>query len=184
MALSLLVPLLAFYVLSRFRVPLLATLIPFAGLTVSQIVCWARKKQRVPAGIALASGLVMWLVIGRPLPPGAALITYYDCCYAPYVAYYASREQAARQKGDRNELAGVLEEMVRHVPPVVQRMGPAQPAGTDEEARMALGFAATHRRYAHVLKRLGRTELAEAHKRRAADLARAAGKAARQGKWE
>lgn len=94
-----LAPLIMFYVIGRFRILLLAAALPFAALTLVELVraVQARRWARVTA--VLASALVVGAWTGRPLPAGRPLIRT-DDWLVPYVVRYQPEMQAAGERGD------------------------------------------------------------------------------------
>jgi hypothetical protein len=94
--------LLGFLVLSRYRIPFSAALIPFGGLAVSELI----KKAEVADFRVLLIGIpavILFFVINRPMPEGLIPLRVSD--YAmPYYFYYRPRIDSA-MKYNQPELA-------------------------------------------------------------------------------
>ena len=168
-------PLLLFYVLSRFRTPLAAALIPFAALTVVQLATWLRRKQLARSALLiLCAGLVFgWS--GRPIPEDMAAIRRADynvpfrTHYLPVVLPLAEK---ARDAGDWQEVATLLEEMLRHEPPFIRQVGLSGSPGSPppEDRQWVTYFAHWHGAYSEALGHLGRSAEARTESRRAREL--------------
>ena len=169
MSLCLLAPLLLLCALSRYRMPLLAICVPFAGLTVAQVVEWLVHRRWLAALVTVCAVAMLTLWVSRPLPRDMPMIRTADCLVA-FPVYYIPAEQAAREAGDWHRAAKVLDQALRHLPPVVGEMGGARPARSSDEKALATFFAAAYRRHAEVLRRLAQPQAAEAQDRRAAIL--------------
>ncbi len=87
-----LAPLLTFYVLGRFRVALAAAIIPFAALTLVQLVAWlsTRRYSRLLACSAVLVLLALWT--GRAQAPDDPLIRPSDW-FMPYLSEYPDADQ-------------------------------------------------------------------------------------------
>jgi 4-amino-4-deoxy-L-arabinose transferase-like glycosyltransferase len=158
--------------LSRYRVALMALLIPFAALTVVQITTWLRTRKRLPALVALSALiLVSWWTM-RPLPLYLPLIRPVDYLVA-LETYYIPLEQAALREQDWQRGSEILAESLRYQPTAVQQMGPSRPARSPVEANMASFYARIHQDYTLALKMTGQTEAALQEQRRAAELRQA-----------
>jgi hypothetical protein len=154
---SLLATMCILWVISRFRAPLLAILIPFAGLTVAQVVTWVLDKRLLPALVAVCAVTFLAVWMSRPLPAEVPVIRA-DDYLASFDVYYDPAERAARKAGDWRRAAEVLEQGLSHVPPVA------------EEEALATRFAAAYRRHAEALRMLAQPQAADAQDRRAAIL--------------
>ncbi|HYT77100.1 MAG TPA: glycosyltransferase family 39 protein [Vicinamibacterales bacterium] len=80
-------PLVAFYVLGRFRIALIAATIPFAAFTIVEVVHRAATGRYTAAAVIVAAsaGVMMWT--GRPLADDQLLIRTADWI-SPYSAFY------------------------------------------------------------------------------------------------
>jgi 4-amino-4-deoxy-L-arabinose transferase-like glycosyltransferase len=161
--------------LSRYRVELMALLIPFAALTVVQIATWLENRKKLTALFAISVLiLVSWWTM-RPLPLKSQLIRPADYIAALDI-YYIPLEQAALREQDWQRGAEVLAMSLRYQPEVVQQMGPSHPPMTSPEARLASYYARLHQDYALALEMTGLEETALKEKRRAAELRQAISK--------
>jgi hypothetical protein len=167
------VVLLAVFPLSRYRVAFAAALIPFAALVVVSVARWVadRSWTEVAATVIGVAAIATWTA--GPLPEGRTLIRRADCL-APLSFFYQPMFEEAYARGDWPEAARVLAEPLRYQPAVVRRMGDTRPAGSQDEADLALVFAQLYEQQARVLELGGEREAAAASERRAADLAQAA----------
>ena len=170
---SSIVPLLMFWFLSRFRAPLVAALIPFAGLTLVRIVGWAWRRRVAWCATALISVLLLWLWTAQPLPANQPMIRSDDYC-SSHSAYYDPMERRAREAGDWRAAAAIMGDFLRSEPAEVAQMGSGRAARSREERRLAALFAGAYYRRGVALRRLGLTEAAARHARVARELKRAA----------
>jgi 4-amino-4-deoxy-L-arabinose transferase-like glycosyltransferase len=172
-------PLLLFYVLSRFRTPLAAALIPFAALTIVQIAAWFRGKQFARCALVILCVGLLFGWSGRALPEGMAAIRRADynvpfkTHYIPVVLPLAEKARRAR---DWQEVATLLEEILRHEPPFIRQVGlNRSPGHPPPEARQwVTRFAHWHGAYSEALGHLERSAEAQTEERRAKKLLRAA----------
>ncbi len=96
-----LAPLLVFYVLSRFRLPLVAAVMPFAALTLVELARWMSRRRYTPLLIATAALLVVGSWTSRPLQ-GQPLVRPSDWLI-PFTVQY---EPQVRDALDANDAAG------------------------------------------------------------------------------
>ncbi|MGD8450817.1 MAG: glycosyltransferase family 39 protein [Phycisphaerae bacterium] len=174
MALTLLLALLILYVISRFRAPLLAVLLPFAGFAVVELVRWVRLRRFLPAAGTIVAVALLALWIARPTPDGQTPIRPVDYL-VPEDIYYLPAEQAAREAGDWPRTARTLEQALHFAPPIVHELGPGRPAGDETEAQLASWAAGLHRRWAEALRHTGQPAEADVQIRRAVQLEQAGG---------
>ena len=163
--------LLAFYVLSRLRIPLVPALLPFAAFTLTWIGARLREGRWVRAGAAAAAVVALSCWTMRPLPRGRSLIRPTDY-KVPYLTYYFPIEAAARVSGDWREAAEVLAESLRYEPEALESV---EVYHASERAELAAAFAEVHRRWAEDLVRAGDVAAAAVENRRADELLAAAG---------
>lgn len=174
-----LVPLLAFYTLSRFRTQLLVTLIPFAALAVVQLVRLALKKHWLPLFAALCAVILLFLVVNRPLPPGRPRIRAADYA-AVYVTYYGPQAKEAYEAGDWRRAADAIGRLLQYEPSEVKQMGPLRPVRNYGEQGLARFFSQMYRLHAQLLSRVDSGASAR-ELRRAKELEQAASRADRHG---
>jgi 4-amino-4-deoxy-L-arabinose transferase-like glycosyltransferase len=170
-ALSSLMTVVVFGVLSRYRLPLLAALLPFAALTCVRLVRWLRRGPRAAlvGCVAAVAGLALLLSGGAQGP----LIRASDY-KAPYDYHYRPRARDAATAGDVARAAQVFADSLRYEAPVLRELGPDRPARSRHEAQLARLFAQARTRYAQWLERGGRIEEAARERRRAEELRAAA----------
>jgi hypothetical protein len=160
---------LAFYVISRFRVPLHAALIPFAAFTVVRAATWARERRwlRCATVAAAVAAISFWTL--RPLPPGQSLIRPADYS-VPFQYYYARVVEEAKARGDRSGADALVARTLRLEPDFVRAIGPGRPPRNRDEALFASLFANAHGIRSETLAGLGRTGEAKEEERRALEL--------------
>lgn len=86
-------PLVIFYVLGRFRVPLIAACVPFSALTAGRIVEWLQQRRytRTVAAVAAVALVALWTA--RPLAADQTLIRTDD-----WLAPFMIRDQAVLER--------------------------------------------------------------------------------------
>jgi hypothetical protein len=166
-------PLVLFYVLSRFRVPLVAALIPFAGLTLVRLAEWCWTRRLAPVALLLGAICLISLCTARPLPPNRALIGPADYG-VPYAIYYGRAAEEALKAGDPQAAVDRIAAFLRYEPKLVGELGRGRQAETADQAGVAAIYGYARRRYAEALDALGEQEAAAAERRRAAELHAAA----------
>ena len=146
--------LVAFYVLGRFRVALVAAVIPFAALTIVDMARWGRAAligRTVAAGAALAL-LGSWT--GRPLADDQVAIRTADWIL-PYSVVYQPLVTEAVDRRDWNAAATRYLEFFKFEPT------PAEILASDD-ATLASELADMHRECSDLLRLAGRTVEADA----------------------
>jgi 4-amino-4-deoxy-L-arabinose transferase-like glycosyltransferase len=165
------VPLVAFYVLARFRAPLQAGLIPFAALALVQLATAVRSRRwgRVAAvaGGVVVVGLWTW----QPLASDRALTQRSDH-EGVYEAYYQAAHEAAAARGDYVQAAAAMAELCDHMPPPLHETPLPQPLDPDSAWNAAF-FAQVWDARAKYLSAAGRSAESAACAARAAALAAA-----------
>jgi 4-amino-4-deoxy-L-arabinose transferase-like glycosyltransferase len=147
--------LVAFLILGRLRIPLLAALIPFAALTCVRAAEWVWQG-RVRDSLLLVAGLIVvsfWTM--RPLPAYVPLIRP-DDYMVPYVTVWDPEEKQAREQRDWRRAAGILRDSLRWEPEEMT------------DPRLLRYFAGVHQRLAADLRNSGENEAAAAEEQRAA----------------
>ncbi len=141
-----LIPLIMFYVLGRFRIPLTAALLPFAALTVVHAVRWMGDRQyaRVIALAATVGVLSMWTgrAAQRPLVRAADWLV-------PFVVRYQQQFDAAAAAHNPAEAAAAYIGFFREEPVPAQLLSPP-----DGETLVLLGTM--HTECASLLRQSGR----------------------------
>jgi tetratricopeptide (TPR) repeat protein len=155
-----LAPLLVFYVLSRFRLPLLAALIPFAALTLVTLARWIGQRRYRPALAAAGAVAIAAVWTGRPLH-GQPLIRPSDWL-TPYVVRYEPQAKAALDAHDPAGAAAAYLAFFRYEPDA------GQLAATSQDLVLALGEM--HADCATYLREAGQARGAQAQLNRAGTL--------------
>ena len=133
--------LVGFYVFARYRAPLTAALLPFAGLTVSEAVrCRSARAGGRLAAIAVATGMLA-VFIGRPLPPTASRYRpadsgwMYETACEPLVKRF-------QREGNLTAAAATLDRFLTVLPPPIARLANGQPS-VPQPGRQLVGFYAS-----------------------------------------
>jgi 4-amino-4-deoxy-L-arabinose transferase-like glycosyltransferase len=154
---ALLAPLVAFYVLSRFRVSLAVAVIPFAAAAVVALLRWASERWWAAFFAALATLAALGAWTSRPLASGRALIDRADWM-VPFDTYYAPRMEDDFRRRDWGAAVALLDRALRHEPPAVAALRGDAPANDEESIRYASFFGMVHFRLAQALERAGDRE--------------------------
>lgn len=169
LVLASILPLLAFYVLSRFRVPLTTALIPFAALAVVRTVDWLLAGRYGNAGAAAAGILLLSLWTMRPmagdlvpLQPVAYMLAWKD--------FYKPEEEKARWAGDYARAASVMRRALATEPELVRKLGRNNRIQNPFEANLVTMFGLFHQRYGEDLTGVGQDREARLHMNRAREL--------------
>ncbi len=169
---SSLLPLVAFYVLARFRAPMMAGLIPFAAYALARLLqTLADRRWASAAGIVggvLAVGAWTWWPLGAERSPTTR--ADYEGLYQAY--YQAAHEEPA-VRGDWLAAAAALARFCDHMPPPLQQPDLRPPLDRDT-ARVAEFFAQIWDARSKYLAAAGRTGESAACAARAAALLGAA----------
>jgi len=161
-----------FYVLSRFRVSLLAALLPFAALALVQTSEWllARRWALSAGAVAVLVALSFWTM--RPLPWDQPLIRPED--YMVDFLLYDPLGRRAAAQNDWPQVAAVLERSLQFEPQAVQEMGKSRLPRGEGEIKLARWYAVVHSQYAQALDKMGREREFQEQEQRALELFRAA----------
>lgn len=168
---SALVPLLAFYVLSRFRAPLVAAAIPFAALTLVELARALSSRAWLRASAIGGATLALGAWTARPLPADVPLLRPADWT-APFLTFYMPESEAAARAGDWAKAARILEASLADEPDFVRALSrDTLPAALGAPEREWIAFSAQiHEQLAIALRRAGRAEAAVPHEHRAQEL--------------
>lgn len=171
MAATCFLPLVLFYVLSRFRAPFVAILVPFAAYACVKIADECRRRRIVGAAtmIAIVAAAAVWTT--RPLPPGMPLIRPADYA-APVAIYYVPEAQAAARRGQWGRAADLMAEALSEEAPFLRDIGlaPGQRAPREDERTFVLVMADLRRMAAIAFEQSGRIAEEEAARSRASEL--------------
>jgi hypothetical protein len=161
------VPLVAFYVLGRFRVALLMAVLPFAALTIVRIAdMWRERRWRAAAGVAAAVALT-WLWTGRPLAADQRLIRTSDWILA-WSVKYESQVYGALDAKDPSRAAAAYSEFFSRFEP-----SDTEIAMTGDKG-LAMELADMHAECSQILAAAGQPTAAALEAQRAQRLARLA----------
>jgi len=150
-----LLPLLVFYVLSRFRTPLLAALIPFAALTLVLLAEWLIERRWRPAAVlaALVVLTALWTA-SAPRPEAGPAIRISDVASAVRV-WYLPEYRRLRKVGDLEGAALLLSGSLRLEPSSIEELlegaRPVEPHDRD----YLIAFAELHLEAARAQREAG-----------------------------
>jgi 4-amino-4-deoxy-L-arabinose transferase-like glycosyltransferase len=144
-----------FYVLSRFRGPLLAAFLPFAAFAVVELVRWALDGRLVRAGAALAAAVALVVWTARPLPNDAPAIRSADWIVA-YRVGYATELNEARQRDDWRAITAILERSLEVRPEEVERVLATNTLSGRNDVPLAKLYAQVYEQFAFALRKVGR----------------------------
>jgi 4-amino-4-deoxy-L-arabinose transferase-like glycosyltransferase len=135
-----LAPMLAFYVLSRFRAPMLAALLPFSALALVRLLDrgWTRS-----AALWWTAAAVAFLWTARPLRPDVREIRSVDYLVG-FKQHYEPRVSRAFEAKDWHQALALLNEALSVEPAEVRQMSVDRPPEDEEGRRLARAFAAAH----------------------------------------
>jgi len=109
-------PMMVFYILGRFRVPLLALLAPYAAFAVVHLIAWLRGGAAMRAVITIAAiGVMLIFWTGRAPSPTQPLIRPTDWL-APYLIAYRDEIKRAQDVGDIPRTIAAFEAFFRYEP--------------------------------------------------------------------
>jgi len=160
-------PMIGFYVLGRFRAPMVPVLAMFAAFAGVEIVRWAWERRAAAvaaAAVAVAAlGAWTWRPVDEPLvgprDHGAAFDAYY---------YPRATQAVERQRWDR--AAALMADLLAREPEFMKSVGPGRPPRGNDENMTAFLFGNARHLYATSLERLGRGEEAAREKQRAREI--------------
>lgn len=158
-----------FFVVGRFRLPLAAALVPFAGFTASRLMHFLCARRWSAAGATLAATALPALVALSPVSEGRPLVRLVDVDVG-YRYFYGVKVQSALAHGDLNAAAEVLRESLSRQPAGILTLGPTRPARSVEEAELAAFYAEVYRDHALVLEETGHLAEAQQQRQRCAEL--------------
>jgi hypothetical protein len=156
-------PMILFYVLGRFRALLFAAAIPFAALTLVELLRAIRGRRPAKAFAIVAAALTIWTWTGRPLADDQLRVRTADWILAYSVVYQDKVYGALDRKEWANAGDAYLEFFARYEPSVPQVLASRDPQLIPELADM-------HAECAQILKLSGRTALAQTQTEKAQQL--------------
>jgi hypothetical protein len=146
-----------FYVLGRFRVPMIVALAPFSALGLISLWQWFRagKVGLALGGVVAATGFAMW--IQRDLSPERPVINVGDYGLA-YHRFYRPGWEAASGAGDWARAAELMRRTIAIRPEVLDGIDLDIRRIRQADLQAAQIYADAYARYASSLQNLGRTE--------------------------
>jgi len=162
-----LAPLVAFYVLGRFRVALLAALLPFAALTIVASARWALSRRYVPFGVTVAALALIVVWTGGPPLGGEPAIRAADWLL-PYQLRFHDQARHAAELGNPGAAADALLTYFQYEPDIPHIVSSGNP-------ELARGLSTLHHECADLLRASGRAALARVQEDKAESLARLGG---------
>ncbi|HSH09529.1 MAG TPA: glycosyltransferase family 39 protein [Oceanipulchritudo sp.] len=148
-AIQLLTILLVFAV-SRFRLPLALSLIPFAAFAAVEIYEFVRQRQFRPALLAGALALSLFAYMGRPLPKDCSLIRPIDI-QVSLNNFYGPQLLVARNQEDWELLVALWGAFMEAEPEFVRRLGEDTLPRNASEQELARIYANASEAYAEAL---------------------------------
>jgi hypothetical protein len=146
--------LVAFYVLGRFRVALVAAALPFAGLACAELVVALRSGRFARGAAIAAAAALLGLWTGRPLADDQLLIRTSDWILAWSVEYQDRVYGALDRKDPAAAAADYQEFFARYEPSAAGILAANDP-------RLAPELADMHAECAQILRAAGRIEAAQ-----------------------
>lgn len=140
-------PLVVFYVLSRFRVPMVMGLMPFAAYALVQCVNWILTRRFGRPAMALVCFVAMVLFMNRGLTVSRPILGPGNYGFS-LDAHYMPRVDFAVQRNQYDKAAEILEEFALEMPDFVREFGPDQLPADVFETRLAFVFQVAYERLA------------------------------------
>jgi len=169
MVAAMLIPMVAFTPIGRYRLPLAAVLIPFVAFCVVQVVRWFRDRQWRTAAVTTVVVLILALWTNRSLPTGIPLAR--GCDYAAtFGYYYQGPAQQAIRAHQWERAAELLADFTRHEPYAIRNRVTTDQAANGDEQIIAAFLAAVHYDCGFLRQLAGDPAAAGKHFQRAAEL--------------
>jgi tetratricopeptide (TPR) repeat protein len=160
--------LVGFLVLSRYRIPLTAALIPFAGLALSEI--FRRLESNNSRSIALiVPAFALFFLIERPAPKGMLTLRYSDYV-VPYEIYYGPKITEAMNAGRSGEALKLMRRFLKTQPEALEKINPGQPAFDPFQLAFAVKYSEIYRIYAAIAEKNDLKEEASRYLQRSNEL--------------
>lgn len=159
--------LVVFIVLSRYRIPFEAAMIPFAGFAVAEIIKNYQSKIKYVL-IMLAGIIAVAVFVGRPLPEKITFIRGVDY-QQPYNFYYQQIIDNDLKKGDITGALNTMTSFMKLEPDDVKRLNATSTLNSYERV-LAMVYAEFHTIYSGLYLRAGNDEEAKIEKERADEL--------------
>jgi 4-amino-4-deoxy-L-arabinose transferase-like glycosyltransferase len=154
-----------FIPVSRYRVPAMAAMTPFAAFLIVHAAERLRRRRWACALLPAAAAVALGIWIARPLPEHHPRIRAAD--YATgFQAYYQPKVSAAVGDGDWPGVAALLDEALAAAPTAIDEMAAGRAAHTRNDAWLARFFGELYDARAVCSRRLERPGAAEAFQRK------------------
>lgn len=170
-----LIPLMIIQTLSRYRIPLMAAMIPFAAYTLGSAIEGVRTRNRRTIGL-VAVTLLLSIWTGWPVPAARDMIRPVDYV-APFDFYTLPRLHAAANAGDWATAVGLVRDFLAHEPERLSMLGESHPARDADDLSLARSFSKIHAICADVFREAGMSVESARHAERARQLEAAASSA-------
>jgi tetratricopeptide (TPR) repeat protein len=156
-----LAPLLVFYTLGRFRVALIAAVIPFAAFALVELVRAAADRKYLHVGAMAVSLVIVGSWTGRPLQNRTLIASSY--WLGPYYTRYEAEARAALAANDPARAASAYLGFFQYEPPLAQVASPGN-------TMLVQVLAEMHAECATFLRAAGQSEKAMEQSAKARDL--------------
>lgn len=151
-----------FYVLCRFRVPMVAMLCVFAGATLQQL---AEFKNPLRYALIVAGVVAIWLFILRPEPAIPATYTRGDLS-TNFNVYCRPKLDSLISKGDIQGCVNLIEEFTITMPPYLRDVNHLKALETNVEKEVAYYYSLLYGDLAGLYTELGNERAAKESKRK------------------
>lgn len=157
-----------FIVLSRYRIPLEAAMIPFAGFAIAEIIKTIQSNTKY--ALMMISGIILTaFFVGRPLPSNITLIRGMDF-QQPYNFYYKQIIDDDLKRRDAKAGLATMTEFMSFEPDDVKRLNRNSVVLNNYQQILTMVYAAFHGIYANLYSSTGDSEKAKEEGDRAAEL--------------
>ncbi len=166
---------LVFHVTSRFRVSLIAVLLPFSAFALARMFAWIQARDFRRLVLSLIAVVLLFFAMEEPLlPEGFPLIRSADYM-STYNTYYDPKIEQAFNNNDWQSVIDTIKDSLRFEPAEVSELGAVRAAANNNEIELARFYSEVYQNYALALRHEGQTDEAALQERRATELLRAAG---------
>lgn len=134
-------PMIVFYVLSRFRAPLIVGMVPFAAFGILKIVEWLLRRAwaAVVAVAVVLVALAIWMNREPPVP-----VVRSDQYGTAYKFHYLPQLDEAAKENDRERIVAIFDQLIDTAPSYMKHVGPTRRLRTLTEVKTARFFANTY----------------------------------------
>ncbi|MBL0053674.1 MAG: glycosyltransferase family 39 protein [Bacteroidetes bacterium] len=160
--------LVAFLVLSRYRIPFEAALIPFSGFAIAELIKNIQIKIQL-ALIMLGGIIILAFAVGRPLPQSITFIRGVDY-QQPFNFYYGPMIDKEIAKDDNEAAMKIMKKFMELEPDDVREMNATSPKLNDYQLVLARVYQDFHFKYSKLSERAGDIQTAKNEDARATEL--------------